>query len=111
MNAPLYSCPHCGANLSLDQLRGTDCPYCGSVFAHHARSVQHAALVNQVMAQNMAAFAMSAPIVPIIPGVPVVHIGAHVEAAHRINNAIAGAVAIAIASVIGLTIVCAVIFA
>jgi hypothetical protein len=27
MSTPqLYSCPNCGANLSLDQLRGTDCP-------------------------------------------------------------------------------------
>lgn len=127
MSSPLYTCPHCGANLSLDQLRGTDCPYCRSAFPHHARAVEQAALVNQVMAQNMASFAMSAPIVPMIPGVPVVtlasagvhqanigayraHIGVHLEAARRINNAIAAAVAIAIASAIGFSIVCAVIF-
>lgn len=119
MSAPLYSCPHCGANLSLAQLRGTDCPYCRSAFPHHARAVEHAALVNQVMAQNMAAFAVSAPIVPMIPGVPVtfgsVHVAnanvaAHIEAARRVNNAIAGAVALAIASAIGFSIFCALMF-
>ena len=121
MSAPqLHSCHNCGANLSLDQLRGTDCPYCRSAFPHHARAVEQAALVNQVLAQNMASFAMSAPIVPMIPGVPVTlrsvhlahvaHVGVHLDAARRINNAIAAAVAIAIASAVGFSIVCAVIF-
>jgi hypothetical protein len=56
MSAPgnLYSCPTCGASLSLEQLRGTDCPFCHTVFPHHGRAVEQAALVNQVMAQQMA---------------------------------------------------------
>lgn len=104
MTSPLYTCPHCGANLSLDQLRGTDCPYCRSAFPHHARAVEHAALVNQVMANNVAAFAFHAPIVP---AVPVLHIQAN--AMNRINTAIAATVAIAIAFSIGLTIALAVV--
>lgn len=48
----LYSCPTCGASLSLEQLRGTNCPFCNTVFPHHGAAVQHAALVNQVMANN-----------------------------------------------------------
>jgi hypothetical protein len=132
MSSPLYSCPNCGANLSLDQLRGTDCPYCRSAFPHHARAVEHAALVNQVMAQNMAAFAMSTPIVPVIPGVPVLvigsghrglhpalhpalhqglhqglHAGAHADAIRRVNNAIATTVFVAIAMAVALTLACA----
>lgn len=55
MSAP-YTCQGCGAHLALAQLRGTDCPYCKAVFPHHARAAEHAALVNQVMAQNVAAF-------------------------------------------------------
>lgn len=50
----LYRCSTCGASLSLEQLRGTDCPFCHTVFPHHGRAVEQAALVNQVMAQQMA---------------------------------------------------------
>jgi len=50
----LYACPTCGATLSLEQLRGTDCPFCKTVFPHHARATEQAALVNQVMANQMA---------------------------------------------------------
>jgi hypothetical protein len=50
----LYRCPTCGASLSLEQLRGTDCPFCKTVFPHHARAAEHASLVNQVMAQQIA---------------------------------------------------------
>jgi sulfite exporter TauE/SafE len=49
----LYRCPTCGASLSLDDLRGTDCKYCKTVFPHHARAAQHAVLVNQVMQQQI----------------------------------------------------------
>lgn len=49
----LYRCPTCGASLSLEQLRGTDCPFCKTVFPHHGRANEQAALVNQIMAQQM----------------------------------------------------------
>lgn len=49
---PLQNCPHCGANLTLDDLRGTDCPYCHTALPHHAQAAQHAALVNQMLAQQ-----------------------------------------------------------
>lgn len=54
MSAPgdLYRCANCGASLSLEQLRGTNCPFCSQVFPHHGRAVEHAALVNQIMAQQ-----------------------------------------------------------
>lgn len=52
MTPELHRCPTCGASLSLEQLRGTNCPFCHTVFPHHARAVEHAALVNQVMAQQ-----------------------------------------------------------
>jgi hypothetical protein len=48
----LYRCSTCGASLSLEQLRGTNCPFCNTVFPHHGAAVQHAALVNQVMANQ-----------------------------------------------------------
>ena len=54
MSAPLYRCDTCGASLSLEQLRGTDCPFCKTAFPHHARAVEHAKMVNQVLAQQMA---------------------------------------------------------
>lgn len=53
MSADLYRCGTCGASLSLEQLRGTDCPFCKQAFPHHARAVEQAALVNQVMNQQM----------------------------------------------------------
>ncbi|MBL8714432.1 MAG: hypothetical protein JNL79_00435 [Myxococcales bacterium] len=53
MSADLYRCGTCGASLSLEQLRGTDCPFCKQAFPHHARAVEQAQLVNQVMAQQI----------------------------------------------------------
>lgn len=50
----LQRCTTCGAGLTLDHLRGTDCPYCKTVFPHHARAVEHAALVGQIMNQQLA---------------------------------------------------------
>ncbi len=52
MNKPLQTCPQCGANLTLDDLRGTNCPYCRTALPHHARAAEQAALVNQMLAQQ-----------------------------------------------------------
>ena len=52
---PSPQCPHCGRNLSTDDLRGQNCPSCGTALPHHARAAQQVALVNQIMAQHMAA--------------------------------------------------------
>jgi hypothetical protein len=57
MNPDLYKCKNCGASLSLEQLRGTDCPYCKTAFPHQARANEQAVLVNQIMAQQIAASA------------------------------------------------------
>jgi hypothetical protein len=53
MSAPVQRCNHCGANLSLDDMRGTSCPYCRTVFPHHAQAAQHAALVNRVFNEQL----------------------------------------------------------
>jgi len=53
MGGPVQRCNHCGANLSLDDMRGTNCPYCSTVFPHHAQAAQHAVLVNQVLDQQL----------------------------------------------------------
>ncbi len=45
-------CNNCGANLSLDDMRGQNCPYCRTVLAHHARAAEQAALVNQMLRQQ-----------------------------------------------------------
>lgn len=98
MNAPLYTCQGCGAQLSLAQLQGTDCPYCRAAFPHHARAVEHAALVQKVMADNMAAV-----------GMPVMH-GAHLQIAavhHQVNDAVrrtTQAIGIAVAASIALAV-------
>jgi predicted RNA-binding Zn-ribbon protein involved in translation (DUF1610 family) len=42
------TCKHCGANLSLDDMRQTNCPYCGMAMGHHAAAAQQAQLANQV---------------------------------------------------------------
>lgn len=49
----LQRCNSCGAGLTLEHMRGTECPYCKVVFPHHAQAAGHAALVNQIMAQQM----------------------------------------------------------
>ena len=49
------TCTNCGAALSLQDLSRPNCPYCGQVLQHHARAAEHAALVNQVLAQQMGA--------------------------------------------------------
>ena len=55
------TCPHCGANLSLDDMTRPNCPYCRTVLPHHARAAEHAALVNRVLAQQIGAQYPGAP--------------------------------------------------
>lgn len=54
MYQPVQQCNHCGANLTLDHLRGGHCPYCKTVLPHRVQAAQHAELVGQVMGQMMA---------------------------------------------------------
>jgi hypothetical protein len=53
MYQTVQTCNHCGANLTLDDMRRTDCPYCKTVYPHHSQAAQHAQVVNQVMGQMM----------------------------------------------------------
>jgi hypothetical protein len=79
MYEPVQKCTHCGANLTLDDLRGTNCRYCGTVLPHHAQAAQHAQVAGMVMNQMLAqqaqvqaqwrgAFGVGAPPGP--PGAP-----------------------------------------
>jgi hypothetical protein len=54
MYETVQNCNHCGANLTLADLRNTNCPYCKTVLPHHAQAAQHAAVAGQVMNQMMA---------------------------------------------------------
>jgi hypothetical protein len=54
-------CPHCGANLSLQDMTRPNCPYCQNVLAHHARAAEHAALVNRVLDDRIRAQYPGAP--------------------------------------------------
>jgi predicted RNA-binding Zn-ribbon protein involved in translation (DUF1610 family) len=72
-------CNNCGANLTLDDMRRSDCPYCGTVYPHHSQAAQHAAMANQLMGQMMAQQAQiqnqwragfGAPPMPPAPGAP-----------------------------------------
>ena len=71
MSQSVATCEHCGAALSLDDLRGHDCPYCRTVLAHHARAAEQAALVNHMMAQRGLApvvpYAYGADLPPVYP--------------------------------------------
>lgn len=111
MSSGIYACHGCGANLSVAQMRGSDCPYCRTAFRHHARAVEHAALVQQVMAQNIAAVTpwlapATAPVAQLEMVVTQMH-QAH-EVARRTSNAIGLVVAIAIGGSVLATILCAV---
>ena len=53
MYQAVQSCTHCGANLSLDDMRRTDCPYCKTVYPHHSMAAQHAQVASQMMGQMM----------------------------------------------------------
>jgi hypothetical protein len=52
MTVPSVSCTNCGKNFTTDDLRGTNCRYCGTVLAHHARAAQQVAVINQMMADR-----------------------------------------------------------
>ncbi len=54
MYEPVQKCTNCGAGLTLDDLRGSNCKYCGTVFPHKAQAAQHADMAMQVMNQVMA---------------------------------------------------------
>ncbi len=88
MNGELHRCTTCGASLSLDQLRGTDCPFCRTAFPHHARAVEHAALVNHVLAQQFQQVAPYAapPVVGPAYGAPPPVPGAQVPPGYGIPN-------------------------
>ncbi len=64
---PLQRCAHCGANLGVDDLRGTNCRYCGTALPHHARAAEHAALVNQMLNQQFQARGLAPPANPVVP--------------------------------------------
>lgn len=53
MLKPVQQCTHCGAGLSIEDLRKPDCTYCGTVLPHHAQAAQHAQMIGQVMGQMM----------------------------------------------------------
>lgn len=53
MYEAVQQCKHCGAGLSLEDLRRPNCNYCGTVFPHHAQAAQHAQMASQVMGQMM----------------------------------------------------------
>ncbi len=114
MSQPVFTCGGCGARLSVAQMRGTDCPYCRTAFPHHARAVEHAALVQRVMQDNLAAamtpWTMATPPV----GAQLEHVVTQIHQAHevarRTTNAIAFAIAIAVAGSVLATILCAVFF-
>ncbi|MCA9584807.1 MAG: hypothetical protein KC657_05565 [Myxococcales bacterium] len=50
----VQNCTNCGANLTLDDMRKTDCPYCKTVYPHHSQAAQHAQMANQVMGNLLA---------------------------------------------------------
>ncbi len=81
------TCPSCGAGLSFEEMKGQNCPYCRGVLQHQARAVEHAALVNQVLAQNMAhnPWVQSPPQVPHGFGAPMPDYAA--QTAHNVNQA------------------------
>ncbi len=114
MSPPIYTCHGCGAPLSLDHLRGTDCPYCRAAFRHHARAVEHAALVQRVMHDNIVATSpwrvggAAAPAVATY-GVDSILTAAHLAeatlAARRVGRTIAVVVAVSVSlSVLGVVL-------
>ncbi len=54
MYEAVQNCNHCGANLTLDDMRGPNCPYCGTVYPHHAQAAQHAQVMSHMMGQMVA---------------------------------------------------------
>ena len=51
----VFNCPNCGGTLDFEQMKGTNCPFCRAVLPHHGRAAEHAALVNNMLAQQMQA--------------------------------------------------------
>ncbi len=49
----VQQCKHCGARLTLDDLRKPNCSYCGTVLPHHAQAAQHVQMASQMMGQMM----------------------------------------------------------
>ena len=54
MYEAVQNCNHCGANLTLDDMRKPNCPYCGTVYPHHAQAAQHAQVMSHMMGQMVA---------------------------------------------------------
>jgi hypothetical protein len=94
---PSPGCPHCGRNLSTDDLRGQNCPSCGTALPHHARAAQQVALVNQMMAQHMAA----PPPYATYQNPHYVH---GMQQANQAMNAAAKGIGLAVGIVIGVTV-------
>lgn len=65
--APQPTCPRCGAGLSLDDLRGSNCRYCGAALPHQQRAAEQAALVNQVLNQQFQQRGLPPPGAPVVP--------------------------------------------
>jgi hypothetical protein len=53
--ANAMACENCGAQLSLQDMANPNCPYCKNVLKHHARAAEQAALVNQVLRDQIGA--------------------------------------------------------
>ena len=51
---PNPTCTNCGKNLTTDDLRRTDCAYCGTLLPHHARAAQQVAVVQQMLGHMQA---------------------------------------------------------
>jgi hypothetical protein len=52
MTAPTVACTNCGNNFTTEDLRGTNCRYCGTLLAHRARAQQQAVLVQEMLADR-----------------------------------------------------------
>jgi predicted RNA-binding Zn-ribbon protein involved in translation (DUF1610 family) len=106
-------CANCGATLSLQDMTRPNCPYCGQVLRHQARAAEHAALVNQVLQQQIGAHspwlgAAGTPQVPYQYGAPLQpgqQLAAHAAASAELNRAVARTskivVLVVLASVLG----------
>ena len=46
---PVTNCGHCGANLSVEDMRQPTCRFCGTVLAHYARAAEKVAVVQALL--------------------------------------------------------------
>ncbi len=53
MYEAVQHCKHCGAGLTLEDLRQPNCKFCKTVLPHHAQAAQHAHVASQMMGQMM----------------------------------------------------------